>query len=252
MRRYNSIEELLTAPEGEHFEFKEAKMRFDANEAARFCCALSNCGGGKFILGISDKRPRQVVGSRAFEQPERTRKGLMDKLRVRVDFEIMEQGGKRVLVFDVARRPAGIPVQVDGTAWWREGDSLVPMPEDVRRKIYDETGFDFSGSICCGASITDLDERAINTFRDKWLGKSGHKRVNNLTTEQLLRDCEAVTDDGVTYAALALFGKRTSLGKYLPQSEIIFEYRSSDASGPAQQREEFRMGFLRVTTAFGS
>lgn len=69
-------------------------------------------------------------------------------------------------------------------------------------------------------------------------------RLQSLSREQLLRDCEAVTDDGITYAALALFGKRGSLGKYLPQAEVIFEYRSSDASGPASQREEFRVGFF--------
>ncbi|MDD4295363.1 MAG: ATP-binding protein [Ruminiclostridium sp.] len=239
-----TIEELLNAPEGEHLEFKEAKMRFNFNEAARYCCALSNSGGGKFILGISDKRPRKVVGSRAFDQPERTRKGLMDKLRVRIDFEVIEHDGKRVLVFDVAGRPAGLPVQLDGIAWWRDGDSLVPMPEDVRRRIYDETGFDFSGSICAGATLNDLDENAVDAFRDKWIEKSNSKRIKNFTTEQLLRDCEAVTEDGVTYAALVLFGKRGSLGKYLPQSEIIFEYRSSDASGPAGHREEFRSGFF--------
>lgn len=244
MQGYNTIEELLNAPEGEHFEFKEAKTRFDTNEAARYCCALSNWGGGKFILGISDKRPRQVVGSRAFDQPERTRKGLMDKLRVRVDFDILERDGKRVLVFDVAGRPSGLPVQVGGIAWWRDGDSLVPMPEDVRRRIYAETGFDFSGSICEGATLNDLEESAVDAFRNKWIEKSDNRRIKNLTTEQLLRNCEAVTDDGVTYAALILFGKRTSLRKYLPQSEIIFEYRSSEASGPAGQREEFRIGFF--------
>ena len=244
MREYNTIDELLNAPEGEHFEFKEAKSRLDSDEAARYCCALSNWGGGKLILGVSDKRPRKVVGSAAFDQPERTRKGLMDKLRVRVDFEIIQQDGKRVLVFDVASRPAGLPVQVEGIAWWRDGDSLVPMPEDVRRKIYDETGFDFSGSICAGASLDDLDEGAVDAFRDKWIEKSDNKRIKNLTNEQLLRDCEAITDDGVTYAALALFGKRASLGKYLPQSELVFEYRSTDASGPAGQRDEFRVGFF--------
>ena len=67
----------------------------------------------------------------------------------------------------------------------------------------------------------------------------------SLSQEQLLRDCEAVIDeDRITYAALALFGKRTALGKFLPQAEIVFEYRSSNASGPANQREEFRVGFF--------
>ncbi len=244
MREYNTVEELQNAPEGEHFEFKEAKARFDFREAVKYCCALSNSGGGKLVLGITDKRPRKVVGSKAFEQPERTRKGLMEKLHVLVDFEIMEQDGKRVLVFTVASRPVGLPIQVNGVAWWRDGDSLMPMPEDVRRGIYEETDFDFSSSICVGASLSDLDENAIDVFRAKWLEKKGQKRIKSLSPEQLLMDCEAVTDEGVTYAALALFGKRASLGKYLPQSEIIFEYRSSDASGPAAQREEFRVGFF--------
>jgi ATP-dependent DNA helicase RecG len=121
MRGFITIEELLEAKEGEQFQFKEAKTRFDSNEAARCCCALANCGGGKLVFGISDKRPRQVVGSKAFDQPERTRKGLIDKLHVMVDFQVYEHEGKRVLAFDAASRPIGLPVQVDGVAWWYEG-----------------------------------------------------------------------------------------------------------------------------------
>lgn len=238
------IDELLNAKEGEGFQFKEAKNRFDFAEAIRCCCALSNCGGGKLVFGISDKRPRAVVGSSAFEQPERTRKGLIEKLKVMVDFQQYIYEGKRVLVFDVASRPLGMPVQYDGVAWWYEGDSLIPMPEDIRRRIYEETGVDFSGNICTQAKITDLDETAIETFRTKWIEKSGNKRLTNLSIEQLLRDCEAITDNGITYAALVLFGKKASLGQLLPQSEIVFEYRSSNASGAASQRENFRMGFF--------
>lgn len=118
------------------------------------------------------------------------------------------------------------------------------MTEEFRRKIYDETGVDFSGTICTSATLSDLDDSAVETFREKWIEKSGNKRLSGLSLEQLLHDCEAITDEGVTYAALILFGKKESLGKYLPQSEIVFEYRSSNASGPANQREEFRVGFF--------
>ena len=97
------LEDILNAKEGEHFQFKEAKRRFDSGEAARCCCALANCGGGKLVFGITDKRPRKVVGSKAFDQPERTRKGLIDKLKVMVDFQLLyDQSGNRVLVFDVS------------------------------------------------------------------------------------------------------------------------------------------------------
>lgn len=239
-----TMESLLTAKEGECYQFKEAKRHFDFGEAARCCCALANCGGGKLVFGVSDKRPRKVVGSLAFDQPERTRKGLIDKLAVMVDFQLYEQDGKRVLVFNVASRPLGLPVQVDGVAWWYEGDSLIPMPEEIRRKIYSETGNDFSGTICSAAHLSDLDDLAIEEFRKKWVEKSGNKRLLNMSVEQLLLDCGAITDEGITFAALVLFGKKAALDKLLPQSEIVFEYRSSNASGPANQREEFRSGFF--------
>ena len=239
-----SLKELLDAKEGEKYQFKEAKKKFDFGEAARCCCALANCGGGKLVFGVSDKRPRKVVGSSAFDQPERTRKGLIEKLKIMVDFQIYDYDGKRVLVFNVSGRPLGLPVQVDGIAWWYEGDSLIPMPENIRRDIYEEIGFDFSAKVCPAAIFSDLDDNAIEAFRSKWIEKSGNKRLLNLSSEQLLRDCEAISEDGITYAALILFGKCEALGRYLPQNEIVFEYRSSNSSGPAAYRENFRIGFF--------
>lgn len=244
MPDHNTVEELLEAKEGENIQFKEAKNRFDFGEAAKCCCALANDGGGKLVFGITDKRPRSVVGSAAFDQPERTRMGLIDKLKVNVDFQLFNHNGKRVLVFDVKRRPVGLPVQCEGVAWIYEGDTLKPMPEDMRRRIYEEIGIDFSGTVCAGAAVDDLDETAIENFRANWIEKSGKKQLATLSKEQLLHDCGAITDDGVTYAALILFGKKTTLTKYLPQAEIVFEYRSSEVSGPANQREEFRIGFF--------
>lgn len=238
------ITELLNAPEGEHYQFKEGKNRFSFTEALKCCCALSNSGGGKLVFGITDKRPREVVGSYAFEQPERTREGFMNKLRVKVDFQTYEYEGKRVLVFEVAARPIGIPVQVKGVAWCYEGDSLVPIPPDFLRDIFFESEPDFSGEICIGATLDDLDETAINIFRLLWAGDSGNNRIKNISIKQLMIDCGAIINDKITYAALILFGKSTALMKYLPQAEIIFEYRSSNAAGPAQQREEFRLGFF--------
>ena len=228
-----TIEDLLEAKEGEHIQFKEAKKRFDFGEAAKCCCALANDGGGKLVFGITDKRPRSVVGSLAFDQPERTRMGLIDKLKVNVDFQIINQDNKRVLIFEVKSRPTGLPVQYEGLAWIYEGDTLKPMPEKMRREIYDEIGIDFSGKICPEAKIEDLDESAIDLFREKWIKKSGKRQLGTLSKEQLLLDCGAITDEGVCYAALILFGKRSALIKYLPQAEIVFEYRSSELSGPA-------------------
>lgn len=146
----DSIQVLLESKEGENVQFKEAKTRFDFGEAAKCCCALANDGGGKLVFGITDKRPRSVVGSLAFDQPERTRMGLIEKLKINIDFQLLYHDEKRVLIFDVKSRPIGLPVQYDGVAWVYEGDSLVPMSEDMRRRIYEEAGTDFSGMVCAG------------------------------------------------------------------------------------------------------
>ena len=193
--------EILNAKEGHHFEFKEAKNHFGTKEAAEYLCALSNHGGGRLVLGVTDKRPRKAVGSKAF-------------------------------------------VQFDGTAWWRDGERLVPMPESVRRAIYAEGGHDFTGETCLELTLDDLDLDAIEIFRIKWLEYSGNKRIATLSTLQLLRDAGVVNDDGITYAALILFGKRAPLLKYLSTAEVCYEYRLTETSGPAGVREDFRMGFF--------
>ncbi len=235
---------LLEAKEGENVEFKKAESAFEFDELTKYACAIANRGGGYVVLGITDKRPRQVIGTQAFEQPERTRKGLMDRLHLRIDFHLFPYEGKRVLVWDVPPRPVGVPIQDKGIAWWREGDSLVEMPVEEMRAIFAESGHDFSADICKDAEFDDLDDTAVVAFRRRWMEKTNRSGLANLSTDQLLRDCEAITSRGITYAALVLFGRREALGRLLGQAEVIFEYRSMEASGPAQQREEFRQGFF--------
>jgi ATP-dependent DNA helicase RecG len=238
------IEWLLEAKEGENIEFKRAENSFEFDELAKYACALANRGGGYVVLGITDKRPRQVVGSRAFGQPERTRNGLMERLHLRIDFHLLKHAGKQVLVFDIPSRPVGVAIQDKGIAWWRDGDSLVEMPMEEMRAIFAEVGHDFSADVCKDAEMSDLDEAAIESFRRRWMEKTNHSGVAHRSVKQLLQDCEAITSKGITYAALILFGRREALGRLLGQAEVIFEYRSTEASGPAQQREEFRQGFF--------
>ena len=238
------IQMLLDAKEGENIEFKKAENAFEFDELAKYACAIANRGGGCVVLGVTDKRPRQIVGSLAFEQPERTRNGLMERLHLRVDFHLLNPDGKRVLVFDIPPRPVGVPIQDRGIPWWRAVDSLVEMPMEEMRLIFAEVGHDFSADTCKDAELSDLDEGAVEAFRRRWMEKSNQSGLANLPLSQLLQDCEAIISKGITYAALVLFGRREALGRLIGQSEVIFEYRSSEASGPAQQREEFRQGFF--------
>ena len=66
------LQELLqTRCEDERTEFKEAKTDFSFEKLARYCAALSNEGGGKLVLGVTDKNPRRIVGTQAFHDLNR-------------------------------------------------------------------------------------------------------------------------------------------------------------------------------------
>ena len=60
----------------------------------------------------------------------------------------------------------------------------------------------------------------------------------------MLADAETLVDGEPNYAALILFGTVQAVGRHLAQAEVVFEYRSSDASGAAQERKEYRQGFF--------
>ena len=240
------LQTLVNAREDEHLEFKKAKTKYDFETLVKYCVALANEGGGKVILGVTDKLPRRVVGSLAFLNIEKTKADLIERLRLRVDVEEIQHPDGRVLVFQIPARPIGMPINFKGSYWMRGGESLVPMTPDQLKRIFAEAGHDFSSEICTPAQLDDLDPTAVDVLRQLWQRKSPDQDILTRPVEQLLTDAELLVDGKVTYAALILLGTRKALGKYLAQAELIFEYRSNELPGPATERREFRQGFLPV------
>ena len=76
------LEQWLLEPEGPRLEFKEAKQRYDFEKLLKYCVALANEGGGKIILGVTDKRPRRIVGTQSFAEPGRTEAGAAVRVGV--------------------------------------------------------------------------------------------------------------------------------------------------------------------------
>ena len=239
---------LVNASEGEHLELKEARVSFDYEDVVRYCVALANERGGRLVLGVTDRKPRRIVGTQAFPNLQKIKHRLLQQLHMRIEIEEVAHPDGRVLVFHVPSRPPGQPIQHGGTYLMRSGESLTAMTPERLRAIFAETGPDFSAEVCKGATESDLDLQAIEDFRQAWHKKSGNQRLLRLAPAQLLRDAEIVLDGGVTYAGLILLGRREALRRYLAQTEVIFEYRSSDASGPANQRINFQEGFFVFQT----
>lgn len=112
------FESWLKAPEGTRLEFKSATGGFHFDKLVDYCVALANEGGGAILLGVTDRRPRQVVGTQAFGEPGRTEAGLYQRLGHRIPVEEYHHAGRRVLIVHV-------PGRLRGSAWCAPLGALV-------------------------------------------------------------------------------------------------------------------------------
>lgn len=129
---------LQIAPEGERLEFKEAKQQFDSEKMFKYCVALANEGGGHLVLGVTDKQPRSVVGTKAVADPAGMAEKIFDKVGFRVEVEAISHPQGRVVVVEVPGRPRGTAYHLDGSYLMRSGQRLMPMSEDRLRAIFAE------------------------------------------------------------------------------------------------------------------
>lgn len=238
------MESWLAADEDEHLELKEARQQFDFQTLLEYCIALANERGGKLVLGVTDKRPRRVVGSSAFGSIAKVTADIHASLHMRVDVEEVQHPDGRVLVFHIPSRPLGTPLECRGRYLMRSGERLVAMTQEQLQTIFAEADGDFTSEICHGARFDDLDPDAIERFRASWIRKSGNEHLRSLDAQHLLSDAGLLVEQGMTFAALILLGDEHATRRHLPQAEVIFEWRQRETIGYDDRREFRRGAFL--------
>ena len=127
-----------SASEHPRLEFKEGKEQYDNRKLYEYCVAMANEGGGYLLLGVADRAPRPVVGTKAFRDPVGMAEKLFQAIGFRVDIEEVSHPEGRVLVFHIPSRPRGTAYHLNGAYLMRSGESLVPMSEDQLRRIFAE------------------------------------------------------------------------------------------------------------------
>ena len=247
MTQIEEFNKWLAKPEGLHLEFKAAKNSFNHDkDLPDYCAALANEGGGKLILGVDDKT-HKVVETKAFEGTySKLSHDLLNKIKIRVDVEELLCPG-RVLIFHVPGHHPGQPVQSTGRYKYpmRAGESLVEMDSSTLRRILNETEADFSEKIVLGLTSADMDDAAIEDFRRRWAQKQGRPEYLKFSNEKLLRAIGILSDAGINYGGLILFGKKEKIDSLLPCNEIIFEWRNSSKI-QHDYRKTWREPFFKI------
>ena len=254
------LKELSLLKESEdHIEFKEAKNNFDYNGGShkdpkdrRHCilgyvAALANEKGGRLVFGMKDKRPHDVVGS-TFEEGNlgALEDAIYEKMGIRVRIEEVfepstdDPDRKRVIIFNVPSRPIGKMLKFEGVPLMRTGESLREMSDSEMLKILTEQEPDYSAKICEGLTMADLDSKAIEVMKQKYAEKNENPGFESVSDEQALGDLDLLVEGKLNYAALVLLGKTKAIRKYLPQNNVVIEYRNDPASIQYDDRIEIQ------------
>jgi len=238
----------LEQPEKETLEFKTAKNSYSRDkDLPDYCAALANERGGKLILGVTNDR--KIVGSKAFEGTYNTLShDLLSKIKIRVDVEEFIHPKGRVLIFHVPSRPVGQAIRSTGNYHYpmRAGESLVEMDQITLRKILTETDTDFSAQIVNELTVADLDRAALRNFKKRWAEKSKRTEYLDFDSDKALRALGLLTDKGLNYASLILFGKKEKIDQFLPGNEIIFEWRHDAGKTAHDFRKNWREPFFKI------
>jgi ATP-dependent DNA helicase RecG len=143
--------ELMALPaETEWVEFKEAKNNNDFDDLGRYFSALSNEANlkgqacGWLVFGVSNKPPRQIVGSNYRHQHpglERLKSEIAQHTNHQITFqdihEVTTPQG-RVVLFQIPPAPRGIPREWKGRVYGRHDEAISPLTLQEIEEIRDQ------------------------------------------------------------------------------------------------------------------
>lgn len=213
-----------------------------------YVIALCNEKGGTIVIGMEDKYPHRVVGTRQSENAVGELEssiyrdtGIRPLVYELYEDETVKRG--RVLVIEVPPRPIGRVYKFEDVALMRVGEELKPMSDECYCRIIQEQEPDFSQQICEGVEIGDLDDVAIDVMRQKYAKKQKNPMFLSLSREQILTDLDLVVDGQVTNGAVLLLGRETVLKRVLPQAAVMVEYRAAESQITFENRTVYRKPF---------
>jgi len=251
------LDRLLREPhETEWLEFKENHC--EPQVLGEYLSALANaaCLAGKprsyLIFGVRDQT-HEVVGT-TFDPHAVKAKGNQDLLmwlamglQPNVGFEVhlLTHPKGRVVIFEVG--PAwDRPVRFYGTAFIRVGTSKTELHKhpEMERAIWSRRT-DWTGHVCEGAGLTDLDPTALVKAREQFRIKHPQQadEVAGWDDGTFLNKAKLTVRGAITNAALLLLG-RTESATLLSPAVARISWILKDAQNRELDYEHFGPSFL--------
>jgi ATP-dependent DNA helicase RecG len=240
----NTLDYLLSLPgETEIVEFKEAKNTFDLKRLGRYFSALANEANlchksyAWLVFGVEDNS-HQIIGSNY-----RINRKDLDSLKAEIAqlttnkitfieiYELFTEQG-RVVMFQIPAAPRGIPISFNGHYYGRDGESLAALNIEELERIRSSIAEDWSALVINGATINDLDDKAIEIARQNYASKHPDKtnEIKKWDTITFLNKAKITIKDKITRTAILLLGKEEAT-HYINPSEAKIRWVLKDKNG---------------------
>lgn len=241
--KLDQLKELIALPsECEWVEFKSAKNDFTFDKIGEYFSALSNEANlnaqesGWLVFGVN--KDHKVVGTNY-----RPNAGGLESLKneiaqhtalnftFRKVHELAHEDG-RVLMFEIPAAPRGVPMSWQGHFYGRDGESLGPLKRSEYDFIRGQGEPDWSAEIVKGATVKDLDPRAIAVARERFKTKNPKLsgEVGGWDDPTFLNKSKLTRNGEMTRAALLLLGKNES-SHWLSPSDVRMTWVLKGADG---------------------
>ena len=216
--------------EGLNLEFKRGLL--SRKEIAEYAVGIGNEGGGWLVMGVTDRRPRSIVGvdRQGPAQLQRIRDSVMDSAGIRMDVQHFQTSDGWVLAISIPTRPRGqVFYTRSGKYLMRTGEGLRGMtPAEIERIRAEELSHtDFTAECVHVDWRAVLDPVEIQRLR-RVLAENRREELARLGDNQLLRSLDLLRKQGgqlrVTRAAVLLLGLQDAFREFVPTHEVKLRF----------------------------
>jgi ATP-dependent DNA helicase RecG len=188
-------------PESQNIEYKQSWH----DDYLKWICGFANAQGGRIYIGKDDSG--KVVGfPRAKKLLEDLPNKIRDQLGLMPEINLLEEGGKTFL--EIVVEPSTVPISLRGSYYWRSGSVKQELKGHALTEfLLKKMGKTWDRLIEENATLDDIDEGTIDLFKRDAAVAGRLPDISQLSTEGLLKKLRLLTKEGLTNAALVLFGK---------------------------------------------
>lgn len=171
----------------------------------KWICGFANAHGGRIFIGKDDvgkvsglKNARKLLE----DLPNKIR----DQLGLMPHINLLEEDGKAYL--EIIVEASTVPISLRGSYYWRSGSVKQELKGHALTEfLLKKMGMTWDQVIQERATLDDIDDTTIELFKKEAVTAGRLPDISELSPAELLRKLHLLTDEGLTHAALVLFGK---------------------------------------------